>query len=157
VEVRVEEDIVRADPVRRRRALLLLPIILVVGVGMLAAAPRATRMLLVWLQESPHGRERAVVAMLGFAAPFTLLAWVIGFDSVRRSLHTLRARQFPPPGTPVLRDTPVLRGRTAQMLGVVGLALGTLLLRRGHAVAVHRLSDWHRPARRLPAHRRGRE
>jgi hypothetical protein len=100
-------------------------------VVLLATAPRATRILVFWLQESPDAGRHAVLAMLAFAAPFTLAAWLVGVDAVRRSMRTIRARRFPPPGMRVVRDTPVLRGRMAHVFGMVGLSLGASLLVAG--------------------------
>jgi hypothetical protein len=132
----VEEDVVRGDPVLRRRALLVLPLLLALGVVALASAPRASHRLILWLQQSPDAGGRAVLAMLGFAAPFTLAAWLVGGGAVRRSVQTLRARRFPPPGMRVVRDTPVLRGRTARLFGVIGLILGATLLTAGTMLPV---------------------
>jgi hypothetical protein len=127
----MEVEVVRGDPALRRRALLLLPLLLVLGLVALATAPRASHLLILWLQQSPGGGKRAVLAMLGFAAPFTLAAWLVGGDAVRRSMLTLRARRFPPPGMRVVRDTPVLRGRPARVFGMVGMVLGVALLTAG--------------------------
>jgi hypothetical protein len=134
VERRGEADVVRGDPVLRRRALLVLPLLLALGVAALATAPRASRLLILWLQQSPDPGRHAVLAMLGFAAPFTLLAWLVGVDVVRRSVKTFRACRFPPPGMRVVRDTPVLRGNAARFLGVAGLVLATALLTAGSAL-----------------------
>jgi hypothetical protein len=132
----MEEDVVRGDPTLRRRTLLVLPVLLALGVVALATAPRASRLLILWLQQAPDARERAVLAMLGFAAPFTLIAWLMGVGTVRRAVQTLRARRFPPPGMRVARDTPVLRGRTARLLGVVGFVLGATLLTAGTVLPI---------------------
>src|SRR2546425_8413563 len=76
-------------------------------------------------------RGRAVLAMLTFAAPFTLIAWLVGAVAIRLSMKTLRVRRFPPPGMRVVRDTPVLRGGAARLIGVGGLVLGAALLTTG--------------------------
>src|SRR5512132_248213 len=126
-----EGDIVRGDPALRRRMLFLLPLVLLLGVVALATAPRATRLLLLWLQQSPETGQHAVLAMLAFAAPFTLAAWLVGVDAVRRSIRTLRARRFPPPGMRVVSDTRVMHGTMARAFGMVGLSLGAALLTAG--------------------------
>lgn len=46
------------------------------------------------------------ISMLPFAAYLALLAWRI-----------VKSRQFPPPGTQVLRDTPIVRGRKVLIRG----------------------------------------
>jgi hypothetical protein len=134
VEPEVEEDVVRGDPALRRRALLMLPLLLALGIAALATAPRASRLLILWLQQSPEPGGRAVLAMLAFAAPFALAAWLVGGTAVRWSLRSLRARRFPPPGMRVARDTPVVRGTQARILGAGGLVLGMTLLVAGTAL-----------------------
>ena len=131
MEAPVEQEIVPGDPALRRKMLLAAPLILAIGFVALATLPRATRLLILWLQESPGGGRHAVLVMLAFAAPFTFGAWLVGFDVVRRSLGTLRTRRFPPPGMRVMRDTPVVRGGTARVLGILGLVLGASLLTAG--------------------------
>jgi len=125
------EDVVRGDPVLRRRALFMVPVLLALGVVALATLPRASRLLILWLQSTPGAGQHAVLAMLGFTAPFTLGACMIGIEALRRSLQTLRASQFPPPGMRVVRDTPILRGTRARTFGTLGIVLGAALLSAG--------------------------
>jgi hypothetical protein len=132
----VEAEVVRGDPALRRRVLLAGPFVLALGVVALATAPRASRLLILWLQQAPDSGRHAVLAMLGFAAPFTLMAWLVGVEAARRSVQTLRACRFPPPGMRVMRDTPVLRGRPARFLGMLGLVLGAMLLTAGSVLPV---------------------
>lgn len=132
----VEGEIVRGDPALRRRMLLLIPLVLLIAVVALATAPRATRLLVLWLQQSPETSQHAVLAMIGFAAPFTLISYLVGVDAVRRSMRTIRARRFPPPGMRVVRDTRVLQGKMARAFGMAGLSLGVALLTAGTMLPV---------------------
>ena len=131
----VEGEVVRGDPALRRRVLLAGPFVLALGVAALATAPRASRLLILWLPE-PEGGRHAVLAMLGFTAPFTLMAWLVGAEAARRSWQTLRSHRFPPPGMRVMRDTPVVRAGPAHLLGACGLGLAALLLLAGSVLPV---------------------
>ena len=131
----VDGEVVRGDPALRRRVLLAGPFVLALGVAALATAPRASRLLILWLQE-PGGERYAVLAMLGFATPFTLMAWLVAVEAARRSIQTLQSRRFPPPGMRVMHDTLVVRGRAVYFLGVFGLGLATLLLLAGSVLPV---------------------
>ena len=121
------DDVVRADPALRRRALLGAAAI-VACVLALVSAPRSVMTLVRLVQDTPAAGARGIAIMLLFAAPFTLLAVVVAADAIRRSVRTLRAGQFPPPGTRVVRDTRIVRGRPATVVGAAGLALGGTLL-----------------------------
>jgi len=122
-------EVVPADP-RLRRILLLT--LLAVSVFALAAAwwvPPAFRALLALARESPgQARARGVAVMLLLVSPFTLLGLVAGVDTLRRSVRTVRAERFPPPGARVVRTTRVVRGGPARALGTFTFAIGGLLV-----------------------------
>src|SRR5262245_18010997 len=123
--VAVEREMVRADLAMRRTAL-------VVGGGVVAAlvvailsAPRFLGSLSVLSRVSP---AEAVLWLAAFVVPIFILVVVAGVDATRRSLSTYRESRFPPRGMDVLRDTPVVEGRPARALGVLGCTLGATLL-----------------------------
>jgi len=118
-------DVVKADPVLRRKALAVGVIILVAGTVLIASMERV---LVAASELSQRSRGEAVGVLTAFIAPFVLLAVVGGVDALRRSLRTWRERRFPPSGMRVLRDTPVIEGTLARVLGALGCMLGTLLL-----------------------------
>jgi len=125
VHVEVERQVVRADPAMRRTALL-------VGLGLVAAvvvatlsAPRFLVSLSTLSQASPG---EAVLWFAAFIVPILALAVVAGVDAARRSVSTFREGRFPPRGMRVLRDTPVIEGRAAHAIGVLGCTLGATLL-----------------------------
>lgn len=114
-----------ADATLRRTTLL-------VGAGLVAAivvatlsAPRFLGRLSTLSQASPL---EAVLWLAAFVAPILALVVVAGVDAARRSLATLRQSRFPPLGMRVLRDTPVIRGHAARVIGVLGCMLGGALL-----------------------------
>jgi hypothetical protein len=118
-------DVPAADP--RRRCLLALAGVAICVLALLLA-PRSVRSLVLVIQETPEVRAQGVLVMLLFAAPFTLLALIVAVEALRRSVQALATAQFPPPGMPVVRTTPVVRGRAATVLGTLGLMLGGTLL-----------------------------
>ena len=118
-------EIVRADPAMRRMALLVVGGLVVALVVATLSAPRFIGALGTLSQASP---AEAVLWFAAFVVPLFVLAVVAGVDAVHRSVSTLRERRFPPAGMRVLRDTPVIRGRAAHLIGVLGCSLGAALL-----------------------------
>lgn len=121
----MEREVVRADPAMRRTALI-------VGFGLVAAvvvatlsAPGFLGSLSTLSQASP---AEAVLWFAAFVVPIVVLTVVAGVDATRRSLATYRESRFPPRGMRVLRDTPVIEGRLARTIGVLGCTLGATLL-----------------------------
>jgi len=78
---------------------------------------------------SPEEAGRlATLILLAVVAPATVLGMWAGIDAIRRSRRALCAEQYPAPGSRVLRDTPVLRGRAARIAGTLGVVLGGALI-----------------------------
>lgn len=121
----VEREIVKADPALRRILIAAGLGIAVAGTLLVMATPGAVAALGALSQRS---RGEAVALLAAFVAPFVLLAATGGVDAVRRSLRTLREGRFPPRGMRVPRDTPVIEGSVARVLGLLGCTLGTTLL-----------------------------
>jgi hypothetical protein len=134
-------EIRRADPAARRRAILLVVLGALGGTLLIAGAAHFRAPLLDSLLSEP--RERAsrlrlllLLAAAGLSVPLVLFAahlWSLGS-------RVLQARQFPPPGYRVIRDTPVVvgpaaiaRGRglkaLALFLGAAAVLLSLLLWR----------------------------
>jgi hypothetical protein len=118
-------EIVRADPALRRTMLVVgMGLVLAVALAMVSA-PRLLGSLSVVSQASP---AEAVAMFAAFVLPILALTVVAGVDAARRSLRTVRERRFPPHGMRVLRDTPVIEGPAARLVGVLGCTLGATLL-----------------------------
>jgi hypothetical protein len=113
---------------------MLLAMLAVVAALTLAvlSAPRLLGSLSALSQASP---AEAVLTFAAFVLPLVLLAVIAGIDTSRRSLRTFREARFPPRGMRVLRDTPVVEGRRARLLGAFGVALGVTLLLAAGALA----------------------
>jgi len=111
-------DIRRADPAARRRAGLFIGIAIIVGALVLIALEHNRVPLREWvLAKTGKPGERVGLIILLFAAisvtpllAFAAYAWSLGG-------RILRAREFPPPGVSVIRDTRVIRGEAADSRG----------------------------------------
>jgi hypothetical protein len=135
-------EIRKADPVARRRALLLVIVGALVGTLLLVAFERYySDTLREWIASEPGElahRVKLVFRVMATAMSVPLMAlavylWVFG-------AKVLRTGQFPPPGYRVIRDTPVREGRSAAVrgrgfktlalvLGVMSVALWLLMSR----------------------------
>lgn len=138
-------EIQAADPVLRRRTLVLLAIGVVlaaVGVRWLDAHLRG---LLVLARNSPHEAAEDALA----ASRVALAALVLGVSALaaylgRLSWRTLRGGRYPPAGVAVINDTRILRDAEARRYGRWGLCLAALLWLAGLGVTWalhHKLSE----------------
>jgi hypothetical protein len=117
-------EIQRADPKSRRQVLVVTLAGALIGAVLIMVFAQYRTELGAWLGDSPSERRArlgialAVMAALG-CAPLLGLAVYLGFFGSR----VIRARRFPPPGSLVVRDTPVLRDRAAIRRGRIFEAL----------------------------------
>ena len=125
IEAVAEREIVRADAAMRRTALVVGSGVVVALIVAILSAPGFLGSLSTLSQASP---EEAIAWLAAFVVPIVTLTVVAGVDATRRSLSTYRESRFPPHGMRVLRDTPVVEGRPARALGVLGCTLGVTLL-----------------------------
>lgn len=132
----------RADPTARRTVALLLVVGTCMGALLLVAFARYRIPLSDWMLADPGSSAqrvkmvfRVLVALL--LAPLLALAaylWSLGGKVVR-------AREFPPPGLRVIRDTPIVTGERAVSRGrlLKVLALGCCIACAVLAVLLWRL------------------
>jgi hypothetical protein len=117
----------KADPGFRRQAIVVLVIGACVGALLIAGFAHYHIVVRGWLLAEPGASaQRARLIFLLLAA--LLLAPLLGFAAYVWSLgaRVLRAREYPPPGLRVVRDTPVIAGARAVSRGrwLKALALG---------------------------------
>src|SRR5574341_1091413 len=119
----------KADPAARRQALLFVILGALVGSLLIVGFERYSMPFRDWLLSEPGDLSHRL--RLGFflaaaflSAPllvFAVYLWLLG-------VKALRAREFPPPGYRVIRDTPVIGGHAAVLRGrglkIVALCLG---------------------------------
>ena len=120
-------DVRKADPTARRYAVFLLLVGTCVGALLIAGFDRYYAPLHDWMLSDPEAsapRIRLVFLLLVTLLPAPMLAFAAYFWSL--GTRILRAREFPPPGLRVIRDTPVVTGARAVFRGrlLKALALG---------------------------------
>jgi hypothetical protein len=131
------QETIRADPAARRAALLaVIAAALVGGVVIVWFLPWLSALV---QQRAAEGRSIGLAVCITFASLVALLAAPVVFLGVRivsSGRAAARAVRFPPPGARVLRDTRVLTGRAAELVGRVHAALGVALVLCGLALAL---------------------
>jgi hypothetical protein len=107
-------DIRRADPIARRRAVRVIIVAAAVGILLIAAFERYRIPLREWIIGEPgEAAQRIQLMFLVLAA--LLLVPLLAFAAYLWSLgaSVIRAREFPPPGHRVVRNTQVITGEAA--------------------------------------------
>ena len=120
----------RADPAARRHAVLLVAAAAVIGVLLIAGFERYRIPLRDWILADPGtapDRIKAVLFLLAALLSVPLLAFAVYLWAL--GARVIRAREFPPPGLRLIRDTPVITGEAALSRGrrLKILALGCVL------------------------------
>ena len=105
-------EVRRADPAARRQAVVLVVLGAVVGALLILGFERYRTPLRDWLLSEP-GELGYRVRLVFFLSAAVLSAPLVAFAVYLWSLgaKVLRARQFPPPGYRVIRDTPSSVGK----------------------------------------------
>jgi hypothetical protein len=136
------EEIQKADSRTRRRALLTLAGVTVIGLVFIAVEEFCRPALEQWLIQDPNpfglrlklGLAILTVTIAGPALGFAIYFWRFG----RR---VVGAERFPPPGLPLVRDTVVMHGRAARRRGriIQWIAVGLAVFACGVAIMLWRL------------------
>lgn len=135
------QEMRKADPAARRNAVLTVVLGAVVGGSLIVALNRYASSLRDWIGSEPSEAPRRLrlLLLLGatlLSAPLLVFAvhlWSIG-------ARVLRVQEFPPPGYRVIRDTPVIGGRSAVLRGRAFLILAVVL---GVTSVLLWLQIWH--------------
>jgi hypothetical protein len=134
-------EVRRADPALRRQTVIVLVVGACVGALLIMGFERYSIPLRDWMLAQPGASvQRVKLVFLLLAA--LLVAPLLAFATYVWSIggRVIRAREFPPPGLRVMRDTPVttgegaiFRGRLLKVFalgcGIASVALGLLLWR----------------------------
>ena len=122
-------EVQKADPDARRRAILALIFAAALGALLISGFDHFGAPFREWLTSEPAEtarRAKLALAVSIFVLSVPVIAFAIYFWLF--GARVLRAQQFPPPGSRVIRDTPVVRGQAAVTRGhaiqVVAVCLG---------------------------------
>jgi hypothetical protein len=125
----VSEEVLRADPKLRRKTLIRLVVLAAVGAVVLGCV---LPWFLEFLREAKSvGTIRTRVICYGFLVFLSGLAVLVagfGFGVVRDGRKVVHLEQFPLPDAVVLRDTRILRGQQARLVGKGNVFLGWALI-----------------------------
>jgi hypothetical protein len=125
------QDVIRADPLARRRALVAFGAILAAGAGAVTwGLPAAA----AYLKQLPAADALRLLQWLAAAAFLPMVPF--GYFTWRHGQRILASGRFPPPGTRVIVDTPLLTGREARGRGRALRMLAVALAAFGAAGAV---------------------
>ena len=106
-----------ADPIARKKAILILGVATVVGGSVLFAIDSYHACLEQWIiNESVSLDEKLTWVLMGLVVLALPLLFAAG-HFWRMGQFVIDAQRFPPPGLPVLRDTFVLTGKDALSRG----------------------------------------
>jgi hypothetical protein len=129
-----EPAIRHADPVAKRRAMML-----IVGVGcggalLIAVAGHYRDALRDWIMADPEAAAGRIDTLLHWTIVVTVAPlFAFGVYALRLGARVTRDRLFPPPGQRVVRDTPIVSGRAALARGarlkwIGAVAIGAAML-----------------------------
>jgi hypothetical protein len=127
----------KADPAARRKALLLWGAGTLVGALLIAAQGWYRGPLESWIL-ADRGRAAGRAALLLGGAATLLIVPLVAFAVYvwRLGARVIAFREFPPPGQPVIRDTPILRGDDAHRHGRGLRAIAIVMLVAAAALIV---------------------
>lgn len=111
-------EVQRADPAARRQTVRFVVLSALVGTVLIVGFERYRTPLRDWLLAKPEElAHRAKLVFLLSAAVLSAPLLAFAFYLWSLGAKVLRARQFPPPGYRVVRDTPVMGGQAAVSRG----------------------------------------
>jgi hypothetical protein len=119
-------DMIPADPDYRKKVLKKLVVIALAGIVLFVFATQLVERQMN--QPSPEDAIRTIKLLLAF---LLVLPLAIASYFIVMGIRTLRYGQFPPEGTKVLRDTPIMYDNAAKKRGILLLILSGLIVNFG--------------------------
>lgn len=108
------KEIKKADPVARRKSMLLAAAGFAAGIAIVGGVERYRTFVQQWVTADPSKMpERMKWLILGPVAASTLVLITMAFRMWWLGGKVLRAKEYPPPDYPVARDTRISRGAPA--------------------------------------------
>jgi hypothetical protein len=124
--------IIRADKALRQLTLIGLVVVLLAGIIALVYTESFLDDMKALARESPRqAAERAGLVLKIVAMGAAVIPVAVGAYLTRVAMLTWRSREFPPPGTRVLRDTAVTTGPSSRRWAVFALLVALILLLGG--------------------------
>ncbi len=126
--------LIKADPAYRKKVILLLVVLTLLGAGVAIYFQNLMNALLASAETDPRGSiEETIRIFRILMAALGISLFVMGAYFMWVSIRILRSSQFPPPQTKVIRDIRAVMGRPAMIRGVFGLFLSLLIMGAGVA------------------------
>lgn len=123
-------ELQRADPRARRNAVVVVAVGTIVGLLAIAAYTHHQSALEQWLVEPDAPVDllsRLRLLVVGVAVFVTMPSVGFAVYLWRMGARVIRAERFPPPGTAVIRDTPIVIGNKARRHGRRVQAAGVVI------------------------------
>ncbi len=122
-------EIQKADPKARRRALLTVAIGTFVGASFIFGFESYRSVLHEWILSEPgQSSDKIKLVLLTVAAVLSAPLLVFGAYIWVLGVSVARTQQYPPPAMTVFRDTRVVRGRPAVLRGNIMKVLAVCLI-----------------------------
>ncbi len=130
-----------ADPATRRRAFLLLGAALVLGFALIPFGDRIAVAMQAWIGSHMTGQPEEDLRRLGWVfygvlGAMALFPVLSGMRVATIGREIVRTERYPPPGRPVIVNTPIRTGPPARRRGQILVALGALLVACGIGLLV---------------------
>lgn len=116
-----------ADPVLRRRTMLVFVIVFLMGAVMWLSGFDPEKRIAGWVVANAQAFIDQPALLAGIVALFVTPVGLAALTVVGFGRRVSANRRFPPPGARVIRDTPVLTGDAASRRGLVLQGLGAAL------------------------------
>ena len=136
-------DVQRADPRTRRIAVMVVAIAALAGVLLIAAVQSQLGALQKVVAENPAViKDNLAIITWTLIAAVVVPVWAFNIYLWRLGSRIVATGLFPPPGMPLLQDTPVLRDSDARKCGrlLQIVAAATSVAALGCAIAIWRLA-----------------
>ena len=122
-------EIIKADQISKKRFVWTMAISVIIVAVVLHFMKSHLQFLQKLYQDHPEQAQKEVFILFGFfLVAGVIIQALAGFYFIHFSQKIIKADQFPPPGTVVLKDTPVLKGPPAKRRAMVILGVGLLMV-----------------------------
>jgi len=117
------QEILKADPSARRKAILSCIVAVIFGI-----------LILVWIVPSwfeylnTLPKDQSISLAINLIAFLSVIPFSISLYFYRQGLKIIKSERCPPPGTKVIKDTPIIMGEKARWRGKVLIVISIIIL-----------------------------